>query len=237
MPGRRAVANPLALAVLVTLFERPMHPYEMASTMRSRGKERSIKLNYGSLYTVVNNLARHGFIEAVEAHREGRRPERTVYRLTEEGRKETEDWMSELVAVPVKEYPHFEAALAELPVLAPGRALELLRERVAALERLIADTRAELAGLHWLPRLFQLEAEYAVAMQDAELTWLRGLVREFEDRTFPGLDGWQYVHDHGEMPPELMAYPPSPPGTADQDTGGHRSGAGTQPGKEDDVAG
>jgi DNA-binding PadR family transcriptional regulator len=44
MARRRAVSNPLALAVLVTLSERTMHPYEMAATMRSYGKERSIKL-------------------------------------------------------------------------------------------------------------------------------------------------------------------------------------------------
>ena len=79
---RRRVSNPLALAVLATLRQRPMHPYEMAAAMRSQGKERSIKLNYGSLYTVVDNLARHGLIEAMEASREGRRPERTVYRPT-----------------------------------------------------------------------------------------------------------------------------------------------------------
>ena len=75
---RRRVSNPLALAVLATLRTRPMHPYEMATTMRAQGKERSIKLNYGSLYTVVDNLAKHGLIEAMEASREGRRPERTV---------------------------------------------------------------------------------------------------------------------------------------------------------------
>ena len=86
---RRRVSNPLALAVLSALRERPMHPYEMAATMRSQGKERSIKLNYGSLYTVVDNLAKHGLIEAMEATREGRRPERTVYRLTEAGRRGT----------------------------------------------------------------------------------------------------------------------------------------------------
>ncbi len=49
-------------------------------------RSKSIKLNYGSLYTVVDNLAKHGLIEAVEARREGRRPERTVYRLTDTGR-------------------------------------------------------------------------------------------------------------------------------------------------------
>jgi DNA-binding PadR family transcriptional regulator len=210
MAGRRAVSNPLALAVLVTLCERPMHPYEMATTMRSYGKERSIRLNYGSLYTVVNNLAKHGFIEPVGAGREGRRPERTVYQITEAGRKELDDWMAELIAVPVKEYPQFEAALSELPVLAPGRALELLRARAGALEQAIADDRAELAGLD-IPRLFLLEAEYQLAMREAELAWLRGLVAELADRTFPGLDGWQHVHDTHEWPPEFGALPASWP--------------------------
>src|SRR3984893_2224813 len=136
MPGkRRKVANPLALAVLGTLRQQPMHPHEMAATMRSQGKERSIKLNYGSLYTVVDNLAKHGYIEAMEASREGRRPERTVYRLTDAGRAELEDWLTELLATPVKEYPQFEAALSEMPVLSPARVLELLRDRVAALEQ------------------------------------------------------------------------------------------------------
>jgi DNA-binding PadR family transcriptional regulator len=207
MAGRRAVSNLLALAVLVALTERPMHPYEMATTMRSQGKERSIKLNYGSLYTVVNNLARHGLIEAMEAEREGRRPERTVYRITDAGRQEIDDWMAELVAVPVKEYPQFEAALAELPVLRPDRALELMRERARALEKAIAEIRAELGGLTWLPRLFMLEAEYHVAMREAELAWVRGLVTEFEDRTFPGLDGWQHVHDTHEWPAEFGPVP------------------------------
>ena len=207
MAGRRAVSNLLALAVLVTLTERPMHPYEMAATMRSQGKERSIKLNYGSLYTVVNNLARHGLIEATGAGREGRRPERTVYQITEAGRMELGDWMAELVAVPVKEYPRFEAALAELAVLPPDRALELLRDRAAALKQAIAEVRAELAGLTWLPRLFVLEAEYHLAMREAELAWVRGLVAELEDRTFPDLDGWQYVHDTHEWPPEFGGSP------------------------------
>ena len=59
MPARSR-SNPLALAVLTCLFERPMHPYEMAQTMRSRAKHESVKLNYGSLYGVVEGLEKRG---------------------------------------------------------------------------------------------------------------------------------------------------------------------------------
>jgi len=218
---RRKVSNPLALAVLAALRESPMHPYEMATTMRSQGKERSIKLNFGSLYTVVDNLAKHGFIEAVEASREGRRPERTTYRLTDAGRAELEDWLAELIGTPVKEYPQFEAALSEMAVLPPERVLELLRQRAAALEQGIAEVRAEIAQFPWLPRLFLIETEYHLAMQDAELAWVRGVVAELGDGTFPDLAAWAHWVKTGEL-------------TADLDPRLASAMAGHEPGAADD---
>src|SRR6516165_5318292 len=90
----RRRGNPLALAVLACLAEHPMHPYEMAATMRTRGQDASIRLNYGSLYGVVETLLKRGLIEEQEVMREGRRPERTVYRITDDGTTELEDWMA-----------------------------------------------------------------------------------------------------------------------------------------------
>lgn len=202
MAARRPVSNLLALAVLACLHERPMHPYEMASTMRERGKEASIKLNYGSLYTVVDNLAKHGLIEAGEAHREGRRPERTVYQLTDAGQTELEDWMSELLALPVKEYPQFEAALALLPVIHPDKVLTLLRVRTAALEKKIADDEKllKMASQAGLPRLLLIEGEYHVAVTETELAWTRDVIAELEAGSFDGLDGWRRWHETGERP-------------------------------------
>src|SRR4051794_3276614 len=92
MAKRRKVGNLLALHILATLHERPMHPYEIAAEMRGRGKEDDLKIHWGTLYTVVANLEKHGFIEAAQATREGRRPERTVYSITGAGREETVDW-------------------------------------------------------------------------------------------------------------------------------------------------
>lgn len=201
---RRRVSSPLALAVLAQLAEGPMHPYEIAAMLRSRGKEHSIKLNYGSLYTVVDNLAKHGLIEAVEARREGRRPERTVYRLTEAGQAELDDWMTELLSAPVKEYPQFEAALSLLPVLGPDQVLDSLRQRVSILEKTIDDERAQLTGLLTvLPRLVLLETEYSLRMREAELDWVRGLVGELEEGSLPGLAEWRNWHRTGDMPTSL----------------------------------
>jgi len=86
MAKKRAVGNLLALAVLSYLTQRPMHPYELSRTLRDNDDVRSIKFNHGSLYMVVGQLFRAGFIAGQETTREGQRPERTVYALTDAGR-------------------------------------------------------------------------------------------------------------------------------------------------------
>src|ERR1700735_3261475 len=126
MAKRRKVGNLLALTLLNMLMERPMYPYEMATTLRHRGKDQAIKINWGSLYTVVQNLEKHGFIEAVEVAREGKQPERTTYQITDAGRAELKDWLRELLSVPEREYTRFEAALADSAVLPPDELIGLL---------------------------------------------------------------------------------------------------------------
>jgi DNA-binding PadR family transcriptional regulator len=204
--AKRKVSNPLALAVLGLLTERPMHPYEMATTLRSRAKEDSIKLNYGSLYSVVESLVKHGLIEVSETVRDGRRPERTVYAITEPGRTEFGDWLSELVSVPVKEYPQFEAALALIGALTPDEALGLLRLRV---HRLTGEVTAVEAGLarareSGLPRIFVLETEYRAGQLRAELTFVEALVEEIADARIDGYDLWRYLHETGQLPPDAI---------------------------------
>ena len=195
--AKRNRGNPLALAVLSCLYERPMHPYEVAQTLRHRAKHESIRLNYGSLYSVVDGLEQRGLISARETVREGRRPERTVYEITDPGVGELVDWLSELVSTPVKEYRQFEAALSLLPVLSPEEAVALLADRATALRLRIAMRRAarSTAGESGLPRLFMVEDEYAEALDEAELDWVQRLVKDIEGGSLEGVEHWRSFHE------------------------------------------
>jgi DNA-binding PadR family transcriptional regulator len=204
MAQRRRVANLMALAVLGTLVQRPMHPYEMASVLRARGKDQDLPIKWGSLYTVVRNLEKHGLIEATETARQGARPERTVYRITDDGRAELVDWVRELVSTPEREQPRFEAGLSMLSALPPGDAVELLRQRLEHLEhQLAAQRKSHAEHGREVPRLFLVEEEYDLAVREAEAAWVRGVVDELTDGTFPGLDLWRAYHETGRIPPEL----------------------------------
>ncbi|SDR33544.1 PadR family transcriptional regulator [Thermostaphylospora chromogena] len=218
MAARRR-GNPLALAVLALLFERPMHPYEMAVTLRERRKEESIRLNYGSLYAVVQSLEKHGLIRVRETVREGRRPERTVYEITEPGKLELFDWLEELISTPVKEYTGFEAGLSLLPVLPVEDALRLLEARKTKLrEHLrLRETLREIARGERLTRLLYLEWEYTDMLHRAELEWVTKLIEEIRDGSLEGLGMWR------EFQRRIAAgLDPDPSGAAEAADGGGR---------------
>ncbi|GIH92585.1 PadR family transcriptional regulator [Planobispora siamensis] len=179
----RAVSNPLGLAVVGLLMESPMHPHAMAATLRERGLDRVFKLTTGSLYDVVRALERAGWIESLETVRVGARPERTVYRYTALGREQFVRWVDELVRVPAEEYPKFLSAVSYLGALGPDGAVAALRERAgqvrASLEELRREHR-EVLRAGEVPRLFVVEAEYAVRMQEAELAWIEEIAGDIE---------------------------------------------------------
>jgi len=194
--AKRRTSNLLALAVLSCLIERPMHPYEISQTLRHRGKDQSIKLNYGALYSVVESLSKAGLIAARETVREGRRPERTIYEITPAGRDEHDAWLSELVSTPVREYHSLEAALALILGLPPDEAVRLLDHRTVQLKAELARTEAMLGASKemGLPDIFLVEGQFRQAMLSAELAYVERLVAAIRDNTLTGTTIWRRLH-------------------------------------------
>ena len=193
MAQRRKVANPLALAVLAELLMGPLHPYEIGRRLKEHGKDRNIKYNRGSLYMVVEQLKRAGFIAEQETVRDTQRPERTVYALTDDGRSELYDWLRELVSQPRHEYPEFGVALSLLSVLSPADAVELLTRRLAALAEEIDEIRATVqtaadAGVPWV---FLVEEDYRLALVEAESRFVTGLIESLKRPDY--IRAWQEI--------------------------------------------
>lgn len=204
MAKRRKVGNLLALSLLSLLAQQPMYPYEMAQTLRARGKDKNFKINWGSLYTVVNNLEKYGFIEEAGTVREGRQPERTTYQITAQGLAELRDWMTELLSVPEDERGGFVTALSEAGIMPPDDVIKALATRLATLDKANAAHQADMKlWKERLPRMLLIEAEYQLAMRLAQTTWVRGLLKELVDGTMEGIDTWRRIHETGEMPPEM----------------------------------
>ena len=167
---RDALANPVVLAALGALLERPMHPYQLAGVLAGRG----VPANRGSLYDTLEAMTRAGWTEPRPAQRDGTRPQRTPYAITQAGRAELARRLDAQVREPRREFPEFLGAVSHLGVLGPHRAEQALTERAGRLAALIAETKGRLdeALARNVPRLFLIEAEYAVALLNAERAWV-----------------------------------------------------------------
>jgi DNA-binding PadR family transcriptional regulator len=195
--------NLWSLTVLCLLRVRPMHPYEMQRLIREWHKDEFLDLKRGSIYHAINRLRRGGLIDPVETTREGRRPERTVYRLTGQGEQAVLDWLRDMLAKPARETNQFFAALSFLPTLHPDVVAEELRRRAGLLESEIACWTGVLATM--VPRIGRLplvEIEYRRAMKEAELAWVRSLLDDLR----AGKLRWD-----PEALRQFAAAPPQPP--------------------------
>jgi DNA-binding PadR family transcriptional regulator len=195
----RASNDVIALTVLSLLSEEPMHPYQIERVIRERHKAWAMGKTR-SLYHAVDHLVADKLIEPIETSREGKRPERTVYTITELGRDEHRAWLIDLFEQPAPEHPLFLIAISFLAYLTSPAALEALRIRAVALEGQIAGIEVWNRALNQelrLPRPVTLEAELHLALQRAELEWVRSIVAEIES----GKLHWdeEYLRHHFAM--------------------------------------
>ncbi|NIH82497.1 PadR family transcriptional regulator [Amycolatopsis viridis] len=182
--------TPLALAILELLHERPMHPYEMTQLMRDRHITNRVPVKPGSLYHTVDRLLTAGHIAIVETQREGRRPERTVYALTEEGRDAFTDRAQVMLGTVAEEYPQYVSGLSTMDDLGRDVSLEQLRLRVMRLEGKVAEHEAILRRLETegVPRIHWVDWCYTTARLRFELDWTRELIQDITTGRLPFSD-------------------------------------------------
>jgi DNA-binding PadR family transcriptional regulator len=179
--GRKSIGwkNLWSLTVLVFLRLKPMHPYELQSIIRITHKDDFLKLNPGSLYNSIERLLQAGLIAVAETTRSGKRPERTVYRITPQGCEEALLWLRELLEQPASDSTWFYAALSFVPALKPHDTQESLQKRVGRLEDEIRMYQTVLSTMtSKVGRLSLIELEYAIALRTAELAWVNGIIEE-----------------------------------------------------------
>jgi DNA-binding PadR family transcriptional regulator len=174
----------LGISVLALLRGRPMHGYEMFQTLVEQHADRIVKVRPGSLYHVVDRLTEEKLIRRAATARDGKRPERAIYEITDAGGEALAERVGQLIAVPAPEFPQFAVALAEIDTLGADAAANALDDRVGALEARGAEIMA-LRDASVTPAGYLVAFDYLLATTQAELSWLRsfaGSIRSGQPR-------------------------------------------------------
>ncbi|MGK3948947.1 PadR family transcriptional regulator [Microbacterium sp. K2] len=178
--------TPMGVMILALLREGDMHPYEMMRLMRARRDERLLTITNGTLYHTVGRLQRAGLIDEVGIDREGNRPERTTYTLTDAGTDALVDWLRRELSV-IDRPAEFRIALAEAHNLERPDVIVCLRSRREALDEGHVMHRDGLIGARrtGAPEQVLVEFERQEVLLDAELRWLDSLLERLEAEAFP----------------------------------------------------
>jgi DNA-binding PadR family transcriptional regulator len=172
------------IAVLALLREASMHPYQMQRLLRLRHKDELLALKRGSLYHAIRRLTRSGLIQVEKTGREGKRPQRTCYRITPEGLNAFLSVLGKMVATPRRESSECMAAMSFLVHLNPKEAGQLLETRAKHLETEIAQVSSGLAdAADHVARINLIESEYLLHILKAEHAWVQGLKKEIGNGT------------------------------------------------------
>jgi DNA-binding PadR family transcriptional regulator len=190
-----ATCSPLGLSALALLVERPMHPYEMYQLLIQRQEDRVVKVRPGSLYHTVHWLEGRGMVRPTSTEREGNRPERTIYEITVDGRTKLTERVSEMLAIPVREFPEFPLAIGEAHNLPRATVIELLTRRCTLLEADLEDIETTIHGLEEreVEPMYWLNVSYSRAIHAAEVSWVRQLLTDIGTNVIPWPENCQ-VH-------------------------------------------
>src|SRR4030088_42154 len=97
--GTSRPRSPLAMVLLASVAEAPMHPYRMQQLIKERGKDKIANVaQRNSVYQTIEHLHRAGLIAVRATAREERRPERTVYEINDPGAQTLHIWLRTLRA-------------------------------------------------------------------------------------------------------------------------------------------
>jgi DNA-binding PadR family transcriptional regulator len=182
-----AKLTPLGLAVLELLHEKPMHPYEMAQLMRERYVSTRVNVKAGSLYHTVERLQRDNYIQVVDTQRDGRRPERTVYGMTQTGLDVFNQRGRELLGDLAQEFPAYLSGLAVIDELGRETSLIELETRLVHLRAAVAADDAVVRSLiaDKTPEIYWLDWRYSCDHRKFELEWTERLHEDLRSGRIP----------------------------------------------------
>jgi DNA-binding PadR family transcriptional regulator len=181
------------LVILGFLRRAPLYGYQIKRMIEQvMGDWTSIA--FGSIYFALKKLAEEGYVEKVGTEKEGSRPSRTIYQITDDGRDEFMRLLREVWGDVEQQYFTFDIGLTFIDALELDEVKSYLRRRVEWLEQTLEYLdrhQAETLADEHVPRLLGSAVfDHHRLHYRAELEWTEALLESAEDGELEGELGW-----------------------------------------------
>ncbi len=176
------LSKPSAL-LLGVIAEKPINPYEITKLMEYISVGNWLSLSPSSIYTTIKTLQDKGYIVG-KSVKEGNMPEKTVYGITEAGRKQLISAIEAFLGNLEWDYAQANIATILICHLTKERALEILREKIKKLTRKSEALQTALKELNATVPATGLHAmRHMIHLTNTDITSSRELIATIEADT------------------------------------------------------
>jgi len=163
----------IRLFILATLSTTgPLHGHQIRQQAQSDHTEAWSDIKVGSVYGALKRLATEGLVREVRTERVGNRPERTIYEITEEGRRALAAVRDSALRDLQRHDDPFDMALAQSRDIAEEDLEAIVSLRLAALQVQLASQRHQ--AEHADPYVNEAERmvmQHLIERTEAEIRW------------------------------------------------------------------
>ncbi len=189
------------LTILSLLAQGARYGHEIQQLIDERGLREWLVIGFSSVYYILNKFEKQSMVSS-ELRADGRGPARKLYTLTEAGRGVLQTAVSDLLRRPRSLGTGFELGLANLHVLKPAQAYQVLshhrkdlKEQYAAVKQSWErhrqgdddGTRDHIRALY----------THSLAMMEADIAWLGTFLEDWRTR-YPGVERETSAQEEGD---------------------------------------
>lgn len=175
------------LVILGLLRDKPLYGYEIKQLIEEHmGDWTSIAI--GSIYFAIDKLAEEKFIENVGIEKSGKRPSRSVYQITKQGKKEFQRLLRDQWQKVERDFYPLDICLFFIDSLPAEETRTYLINRRSVLQvtlQHIRDHQEEEMTQPGIPPIARAIFEHSIAHTQAEVHWLNDLLEKTEGGLLP----------------------------------------------------
>ena len=163
------------LVILGLLKKRPLHGYELKHIIESHMGDWT-NIAFGSIYFALKKLKEEKLVREIGREKQGSRPSRRIYEVTEEGGREFLHLLEKLWTARDREYYALDIGLFFIHEFSKEKRIALIQSRIKGLEsglkHLISHEEETMSNPD-VPKEAAVVFSHSRYHMEAELKWLR----------------------------------------------------------------
>lgn len=172
------------LVILGLIKNRFLYGYQINQIIREELGE-GFNIAFGSIYFALGRLAAKGFIKKAGEHKEGGRPSRIIYTITDLGKLKFRSMLREVLEIWENIRFPFDAGLYFMNSLESDDLKVLIGRRISRIENALSEAKEKFSEIDpntEISDINEIIIDHSIIHLETELAWIKELAIKIEKK-------------------------------------------------------